>query len=115
MSSGARDKKVSLGKDVATWTAEGYQRQWHHPFPQEAHGKLKQAPRDWCARRRMKAFLESLSFSSGAVLIAVLSAGVVGYCASHARHLYEKFGLSSCPSLSRTVSTGPWQARSGWG
>lgn len=28
---------------VATWTAEGYEKQWHHPFPQEAHGKLKQA------------------------------------------------------------------------
>jgi len=28
---------------LATWTAEGYQRQWHHPFPQEAHSKLKQA------------------------------------------------------------------------
>jgi len=28
---------------LAAWTAEGYQRQWHHPFPQEAHGKLKQA------------------------------------------------------------------------
>ncbi len=28
---------------LATWTAEGYEKQWNHPFPQEAHGKLKQA------------------------------------------------------------------------
>ena len=28
---------------LATWTAEGYGKRWHHPFPHEAHGKLKQA------------------------------------------------------------------------
>jgi hypothetical protein len=28
---------------LATWTAEGYRKQWRHPFPLEGHRKLKEA------------------------------------------------------------------------
>jgi hypothetical protein len=37
------DVGTQLENLLFTWGADGYAKHWHHPFPQEAHEKLKHA------------------------------------------------------------------------
>jgi hypothetical protein len=61
-----------LDRLLASWGDEGYLKQWGHPFPHEAHPKLKQALE--CDRNHRKARCDVSFFpcSLGGVQVVVL-------------------------------------------
>ena len=100
-----------LDRLLASWGDEGYLKQWGHPFPHEAHLKLKQALE--CDRNHRKARCDVSFFpcSLGGVQVVVLEKSGFELCLAkmsslrnRAQSLTVKTALGSCasPRIRRT-------------